>query len=197
MPTIVCDPRDLVFDGQALSAHGHRIDFVYRRVLINDILAHPAECDALLRAYEARAICMANTLRCKIPQNKAYYAILTDDQNNHLFSDAERDSIRRHIPWTRRVEDVKTTRNGKTVELLEFVRKNRENFVVKPNDEYGGAGVMLGWETSPQEWDSAIQTALAEREKAWVVQERIAVRREVFPYIEPQGGVAMRDMLVD
>ena len=197
VPTIVCDPRDLVFDGRALSAHGHRIDFVYRRVLINDILAHPAECDALLRAYEARAICMANTLRCKIAHKKAFFAVLTDDRNRHLFGDAERDLIRRHIPWTRRVEDAKTTRNGETIPLLEYVRANRENFVVKPNDEYGGTGVTLGWETNAQQWDEAIETALAQPDAAWVVQERIAIRREVFPYIEPQGGVAMRDMLVD
>jgi len=197
VPTIVCDPRDLLFDGQALSAHGRRIDFVYRRVLINDILARPAECEALLRAYETRAICMANTLRCKISHKKAFFAVLTDDRNSHLFNDAERDVIRHHIPWTRLVEDVKTTRNGETIELLEYVRANRENFVIKPNDEYGGVGVTLGWETGAPDWDAAIQTALAERDRAWVVQERIAVRREVFPYIEPQGGVTMRDMLVD
>ena len=60
-------------------------------MLINDILEKPAECDALLRAYEARAVCVANTFRCKIPHKKAFFAILTDDRFAHLLTDGERD----------------------------------------------------------------------------------------------------------
>jgi hypothetical protein len=197
VPALVSDPRDLSFDGRALSAQGQKIDLVYRRVLINDIVAHPAECAALVRAYDARAVCVANTFRCKIPHKKAFFAVLTDEQNSKLFSAAEHEIIRRHVPWTRRVEDVRTTRDGKTVQLLEYARANRENFVLKPNDEYGGTGVTLGWETDPSAWETAINKALAEPQKAWVLQERISVRRETFPYVDPQGGVSMRDMLVD
>ncbi len=194
---LVSDPRDLVFDGRALTTQGRKIDLVYRRVLINDIVSHPAECDALVRAYQSRAVCVANSLRCKIPHKKAFFAVLTDDRNEKLFSPGERELIRRHIPWTRRLEDTRTTRDGQSVELLDYVRRHRENFVIKPNDEYGGTGVTLGWETNASAWDAAIQKALAEPEKAWIAQERINVRREVFPYVEPGGGVTMRDMLVD
>ena len=74
--TLVCDPRDLEFDGKRLAAKGKKIDFVYRRVLINDIIARPKECAALLSAYESRAVCVANTLRCKIPHKKAFFAVL-------------------------------------------------------------------------------------------------------------------------
>ena len=68
--------------------------------------------------------------------------------------------------------------------------------MIKPNDEYGGTGVTLGWETSEADWDRALDRALAERARGWVAQEQIAVRRERFPICE-SGGVAMRDMLVD
>lgn len=197
IPALVSDPRDLVFDGRTLSAQGRKIDLVYRRVLINDIVSKPAECKALVQAYESRAVCVANTLRCKIPHKKAFFAVLTDERNENLFSAAEHALIRRHVPWTRRLEDTRTTRDGQTVELLKYVRANRDNFVMKPNDEYGGTGVTLGWETEPSAWDAAIEKALAEPDKAWVVQERIKVRREIFPYADAQGNVTMRDMLVD
>jgi hypothetical protein len=197
VPTIVCDPRELVFDGRSLSAQGKKIDLIYRRVLIHDILARPTECAALVSAYQARAVCVANTFRCKIPHKKAFFAVLTDDRNDALFTARERELIRRHVPWTRRLVAGKTTRYGETVDLLGFVRRHRSDFVLKPNDEYGGAGVLLGWEASESEWDAAIQRALAEGERSWVVQERIQVRREVFPYFEAGTGVAMRDMLVD
>ena len=67
--------------------------------------------------------------------------------------------------------------------------------MIKPNDEYGGAGVTLGWETSESEWDAAIARAVSEPH-GWVAQERIDVRRELFP-VCVDGAIEMRDMLVD
>src|SRR5207245_1482727 len=68
--TLVCDPRELEFDGRTLAAQGRKIDLVYRRVLINDIVARPAECAALVRAYEARAVCVANRVRAWVGQKR-------------------------------------------------------------------------------------------------------------------------------
>ena len=199
--TVVCDPKELAFGGDRLTALGQRIDLVYRRVLINDIVARPTECEALVNAYATGAVCVANSLTCKIPHKKAFFAVLTDEQNSALFSAPERDLIRRHIPWTRLLADSKTARDGESFGLLDYVRRRRNDFVLKPNDEYGGTGVLLGWEASESEWDAGIDRALADRaaanrNAAWVVQERIAVRREVFP-MQTERGVEMRDMLVD
>jgi uncharacterized circularly permuted ATP-grasp superfamily protein len=196
VPTIIADPRDLVFEGGRLTAHGHKIDLVYRRVLINDIIARPAECAALVAAYAAEAVCVANALSCKIPHKKSFFAVLTDERNDALFTPVERDLIQQHVPWTRLVADTKTTREGEAFGLLEYVRERRNDFVLKPNDEYGGKGVLLGWECSESEWDDALDRALAETDSAWVVQERINVRREIFP-MQTSGGIEMRDMLVD
>jgi hypothetical protein len=69
--------------------------------------------------------------------------------------------------------------------------------VLKPNDEYGGKGVLLGWETTSEAWDTALQSALRDPPGAWIVQERIAVRREIFPQFDAEGRVTMSDMLVD
>jgi uncharacterized circularly permuted ATP-grasp superfamily protein len=194
---VVADPRELEFDGRRLLAHGRKIDLVYRRVLINDILAKPNECDALVKAYAANAVCVANTFRCKIPHVKTFFAVLTDEQNGGLFSHDEQQLIRKHIPWTRVVADVGTAHYGEHIELLEFVRRERNNLVLKPSDEYGGTGVTLGWEADEAAWDAAIARALSAKDGAWIVQERIPIRREVFPFIAQVGRVDYRDMLVD
>ena len=186
VPTLVCDPRDLVFDGRALTAVGQRIDLVYLRVLINDIVSRPDDCRALVDAYRARAVCVANTLRCKIAHKKAFFAVLTDERYAPLFSRAELDVIAAHVPWTRVVRE----------QGAEDIRRRREQLVLKPNDEYGGTGVTLGWETTESEWDAAIERALAEADRGWVAQERIHVRREIFP-VCGDGGITDRDMLVD
>jgi len=197
VPTLISDPRELEWDGKSLVAQDKKIDLVYRRVLINDIVAKPAECAALVKAYSANAVCVANNFRCKLPHVKAFFALLTDEQNGALFSHSERELIRRHIPWTRVVADVKTAHYGEPIELLAFIRKQRENLVLKPSDEYGGSGVTLGWETSEGEWDEAIERALTAKNGAWIVQERIPIRREIFPYIVQAGRVDYREMLVD
>jgi uncharacterized circularly permuted ATP-grasp superfamily protein len=199
VPTIICDPRDLEYSQGNLVAQGRRIDLVYRRVLINDIIAREDECRALLDAYEQHAVCVANSLRCKIPHKKAFFAVLTDERHAELFSADERELVRQHIPWTAIVEDGPVSREGAIVDLLPLLRARRDRFVVKPNDEYGGTGVTLGWETSGSEWDAAIARAVAERERGWVAQERIAVRREPFPICDDGAirGVTARDMLID
>jgi hypothetical protein len=78
IPTLVADPRELEYDGKSLSAQEKKIDLVYRRVLINDLVAKPAECSALVKAYSAGVVCVANNFRCKIPHVKAFFAVLTD-----------------------------------------------------------------------------------------------------------------------
>jgi hypothetical protein len=196
VPTIVCDPRELQFAHGMLGANGVRIDLVYRRVLINDIVSRREECRALLEAYEHRVVCVANALRCKISHKKGFFAVLTDERRASLFTDRERDVIRRHVPWTTIVREGSVRRDGGDVDLIPYLRQHRDGLVIKPNDEYGGTGVTLGWETSEADWDAAIGRALAEQGRGWVAQARIPVRRETFPVCAAKG-VEMRDMLVD
>jgi uncharacterized circularly permuted ATP-grasp superfamily protein len=197
VPTVVCDPRDLEFDGRRLSVQGRAIQLVYRRVLVNDIVVRRDECRALLDAYASGTACVANSLRCKIAHKKAFFAVLTDPAHESLFTPAERTVIDAAVPWTRVVRDDTTDRNGAPAPLLDLARRDRERFVLKPNDEYGGKGVLLGWEASAGEWDGALDAALRDPPGTWVVQERIRVRREVFPQFDETGQVAMREMLVD
>jgi len=197
VPTLIADPRELEFDGKSLVAEEKKIDLVYRRALINDIVARPDECSALVRAYAANAVCVANTFRCKIPHVKAFFAVLTDEQNGALFSHRERELIKLHVPWTRVLADVNTAHYGEHIELLAFIRRERDNLVLKPSDEYGGSGVTLGWETDEAAWDAAIGRALSAKNGVWIVQERIPIRREVFPYVPQIGKLEFRDMLVD
>jgi uncharacterized circularly permuted ATP-grasp superfamily protein len=197
VPTIVCDPRDLEFDGRTLTGGGRRIDLVYRRCLINDIVDRPDECRALVDAYRTGTVCVANTLRCKLPHKKAFFSVLTDPRFASLFDPADRAAVAPHVPWTRLVRDGRATRGGQTVELLEYIRRHRRDLVLKPNDDFGGHGVTLGWEADEASWDAAIARAVAGADDAWVVQEKIRVRREPFPRFTPGEGAVIADMLVD
>jgi uncharacterized circularly permuted ATP-grasp superfamily protein len=197
VPTIVCDPRELMFGNGALTAQGTRIDLVYRRVLVNDVIARRDDCRALVDACAARVVCMANSFRCKLAHKKAFFALLTDPEHESLFSPAELAVVRSHVPWTRVLDDVEVDKGEWRGDLLELARAWREHLVLKPNDEYGGTGVTLGWELAEGEWIARLESALEDPYGTWVIQERIPVRREAFPQFDALGRVSMSDMLVD
>ena len=197
VPTVVCDPRDLTFENGALLAEERRIDLVYRRVLVNDIVSRSAECSALVRAYEARAVCVANSLRCKLAHKKAFFAVLTDPVNAAMFSREEQAIVRAGVPWTRLLSATMTEKDRRRADLPELAAQERERLVLKPNDEFGGKGVILGWETTDSAWRAGLDAALADPPGSWIVQERIPVRREIFPQFDADGRTTMRDVLVD
>ena len=174
----VADPTDLMYDGKWLSADGFRIDILYKRVVIHEFLTRFDRSHPLIRAYKDGNVCMANSFRTKLVHKKAGFAILSDPSYHYLFEPGELELIRRHIPWTRLVRPAITTFRGAEWELLSLISTHREEFVLKPNDDYGGHGVLLGWETNAEDWKGALRNAL---EKPYVVQERVKGLRTRIP----------------
>lgn len=193
-PTVIADPRELEFSNGKLRAGDFQIDVVYKRLLVNEFLEKVDECQALLKAYESQAVCVVNSFRGKLVHKKHLFGVLTDEQFSHFFTEREKELIGKHVPWTRRMEERHTEYDGKKVELLEFVRTNRERLALKPNDEYGGKGIFIGWQMSQSEWDSAIETSL---KGDYLVQQRVKTSREVFPYIKDDGNVDFIEQLID
>jgi uncharacterized circularly permuted ATP-grasp superfamily protein len=150
---------------------------------------------ALLNAYRAGAICMVNSFRSKLIHKKALFAVLTNQRHASLFSQAELDAIRAHVPWTRTVRDEHSDYGGEEIDLLSFIRGNNERLVLKPNDDYGGHGITIGWNVEPGEWDAAIEAALANGD--YLVQERVPTARETFPALTDDGRVEFAEQLVD
>jgi uncharacterized circularly permuted ATP-grasp superfamily protein len=123
---------------------------------------------------------MANGFGVQILQKKSLFAILSDPTFDLQFSPDVASAVRSHIPWTRKVRECKTGYQNQTVDLIPFILENREHLVLKPNSEYGGKGVVLGWEAGEPEWSNAINEAMS---ASYLVQERVPVGREVFPSI--------------
>ena len=194
-PSVICTPQELEFRDNRLSVNGLEIDIVYKRLLVNEYLPVIEDYPALLNAYRARAICMVNSFRSKLIHKKALFAVLTDQRRASLFSQAEQDAIRAHVPWTRIVRDEQSDYYGEQIDLLEFARRNSERMVLKPNDDYGGHGITIGWNVEQADWDAAIQKALADGD--YLIQERVPTARETFPALTSDGRVEFAEQLVD
>ena len=194
-PSVICTPQQLEFDGEMLSVDEFKIDIVYKRLLVNEYLPIMNEYPALINAYRAHAVCLVNSFRSKLIHKKALFAVLTDNKRAGLFVQAELDAIKSHVPWTRLVRDEQTEYKGREVDFLEFALANNERLVLKPNDDYGGHGITIGWNADKTEWGKALEEALENGD--YLVQERVPTAREVFPALSVEGKMEFAEQLVD
>jgi uncharacterized circularly permuted ATP-grasp superfamily protein len=177
-PALIVDPHDLEYNGDCLSADGLRIDIVYKRVIIHEFLNEFELDHPLVQAYRDGRVCMANSFRTKLAHKKSSFAVLSDPAYEYLFESGELDLIRKHIPWTRYVKPSRTDFQGSEVDLKTLMLNERQQFVLKPNDDYGGHGVILGWESDRQGWAEAVNAAF---QRPYVVQARVAVEKTSIP----------------
>lgn len=177
-PSILADPRQLDYRNGHLYSGDFRIDIVYKRVLVSELIDVMGLDNPIVRAARDHAVMVTNSFSAKLLAKKASLAFLSDERNEHLFSHDQLASIRAHIPWTRVVRDRKTLYHDEPIDLVSFIADHRERFVLKPNDEYGGKGVVLGWESSADGWEAALHQAL---NTPHVVQERVPTVRRPFP----------------
>lgn len=193
VPTVICTPGQLEYEQRKLRVDAFPIDVVYKRVIIHELLARCEDSHPLIRAYLRGDVCLVNSFRCKMLHKKAVFELLTDEVNANWFTSTEHDIIKHTVPWTRRVSERQTRHRGAVVDLVEHVRRNRQWFVLKPNDDYGGHGLSIGDRTTAAEWDTALAQAIA---GDYVVQEKIKLRTEVFP-VFCENGWAFQPMYVD
>lgn len=76
----------------------------------------------------------------------------------------DRHFVQRHIPWTRRTGRGEVEFEGRSWALAELAVKRQRDFVLKPLNNCGGEGVVLGRTAEPERWRSLIEAAVAERD---------------------------------
>ncbi|HEU4328342.1 MAG TPA: hypothetical protein VFS21_34710 [Roseiflexaceae bacterium] len=196
IPTLLADPSELRYEGGRLRAGDTPIDLVYRRVLQHEFLAAHNLDHPLVRAYADGAVCVVNPFRSKPVHTKLIMALLSDQDGaaHALLDEDERAAVQRHVPWSRLLREGVTRYGGERIDLLAFARSNRERLVLKPNDEYGGAGVLLGWETPQEHWEQALDAALG---APHIVQERVPLPEEHYPTWTPEQGLLYTPRYVD
>jgi glutathionylspermidine synthase len=193
--TIMADPRALEYRNGQLWVGNFRIDMIYKRVLWSELIQEMGIENPITAAIRDRAVFMTNSVSCKLMAKKASFAFLSDERNAPLFTSEQRAAIHNHIPWTRVIEERKTVYQGQEVDLLPFITERRDCFVLKPNDEYGGKGVIIGWECTLDEWNDALHHS---QTTPYVVQERAEGVQRPFPsYIDGRLDISPRNVDAD
>jgi hypothetical protein len=186
------DPTELTVKGEEVYYEGDGVDLVYRDYPVSDLIDLERQGkDMLPMRMLFRQNRVVSSIAAELDQ-KSCWEVLTDPQfTQRYFSGDERQVFRRHILWTRLLSDRRTLLpDGHTGDLLEYVRKEQETLVIKPNRSFGGQGVVIGHLLTRPEWETALEQALADKE-TWVVQKLASIPVSVFPVLGPDGKVAI------
>mgnify|MGYP002640141942 CR=1 FL=1 len=184
LPTVLADPRELEVRNGALWAGDTKINLVYRRVIWRELLNRKTDCQPLFDAVDQGLACVANPFRAKVAGNKAMLSFLRNPDHAHLFDAEENAVIERHIPWTAVLRHRPVRFEGRRADPFDLAVADKDGFVLKPLNAYGGRGVLMGDEASQTDWEQA----LAEAEGGgWCLQRRVNIPEAEFPVME--GGL--------
>lgn len=178
--TVIADPRELTFKGGKLYHKNTPLRLLLRRVFFDELLERLDEVEDLIKAYEARAVCMVNSLRSRLTGTKAIHAILTNPEYDHFFTDNENTVKKEYIPWTRRMSDARDFYGHKTNYLIDFLKDEKDSLVLKPQAGHGGKDVYIGSETRDEDWNAAMDRALKED---WTAQESVHIPITTVPVV--------------
>lgn len=195
LDTFLADPREMEIANGRLVAEGQAIDLIYRRTVIGEVLAIEDEAPAFFEAYAKSLAVFVNSFRCYLSEDKAFFAILTDERFASLLSEGERAFVATYVPWTRKVEERRTEWGGRTIELLPWIEEHRAQLVLKPTHGYGGDNVIVGSSVDDRRWSGAVQDASAKG--GWIVQERVLIPEEEFPVFDADGTLSFESLKVN
>jgi hypothetical protein len=184
---VLCDPRELTLEGDTLYAGDLPLSIVVRDT-IDELVLEPFwdEVQPLIEAHRKRQVLVLNPFCAMAADDKTLFEVLSDEAHAHLFSPEERAALDAHVPVTRRLFERRTTVDGAERDLLPWVRRHKDGFVLKPADGYGGFGIVIGAELATADWDKAVDAAL-KSERKYVVQEYVPLPSEPFPTFTDRG----------
>ena len=193
LDAVIDDPRRCEYRGGRLWSQGAPVDLIYKRVLISELIETCGLDHDVVRAVRDRVVCMVDGFHCKVLHKKASLAVLSDESNAALFDAGELAAIADCIPWTRVVRERRTSHGGAGVDLVPFILDRKDRMVLKPNDDYGGKGITLGWTVDDTAWAAAVRDAMS---APFIVQERVAIPSEPYPSWNGHG-VEVVDRMLD
>ncbi len=186
-------PEQLEYKNGVLRAGAFDVDLIYRRLSVQEFLLRFNLNHPLVQAYKDQKVCIVNSFRSEISHKRAMFALLTDEALTAKFPANERKAIKEHLPLTRMVKAGKVTWGEEVVDLLDYIHKNRENLLLRPNDDYSDLQSFIGSEHDETSWARAVREA---QRAPYVVQERSAPAKSVFPLMN-YGTLEFREMQVD
>lgn len=145
----VCEIRDLKYKDNALySPSGRKLDAIYRRAVTSDIMSHFDEVGDFIDAVRNESVCLVGGFCTQVIHNKIVFKILHDKETMELLSKEEQQFVKRHVPYTTRLTRSECD--------IDDIIKNKDKWLIKPEDFYGARGVYAGITHDLDEWTKLV-----------------------------------------
>ena len=181
--TIIVDPRWLEYRDGKLYYKEFRIDCIYRRAVTWEIIERAESVKPFIEAYLAGNVCVVGPLRSQIIHNKIIFALLHDEIKTPFLTEADRDFIKLHIPYTA-IFDINDA--GQVDDAI----ANKDKLVLKPMDKYASKGVRIGADYSTEEW---IRIINEEAKEEYLLQEFCRVPRVKMAFFNEENEVEFKE----
>jgi len=152
-------------------------------------LLHGIVTPGVMKAYTAGNLRLLNGPMTGVLSNKLNLALLSEHEDSGVFSSEERETIKKYIPWTRKIIPGETSYRGEKIILENFLITNKDKLVIKAPLGLGGQRVGIGQGMFRREWENLVKTAL--RKKDFLVQELVESPRGL--YQQGEDGCAYHD----
>ncbi len=175
-----CPVDELVYRDGRVWLGERAVDVVYRLFVIDNLRKPeaPGYVEPMLAGAERGEVAIFAPLDAELYGTKGALGLLSDEAHRSVFSADELESLDRILPWTRILRPGPVTVRGRTVDVVAHALAAREDLVLKPTADFGGAGVVLGWQVDDDEWRRHIESS---QDGSFVLQERVRPIPELFP----------------
>lgn len=165
--------KDLESKNDFLYVKNEKVDVAYRVFLNDDVKSNYSNITPILDAYRKNNLILINGLHTELYSSKYIFSLLHDKTSLSILTSDERETVLRCVPKSLFVRDVNITE----------LEQNKNNFVLKPIDGYGGRGIHMGWNKTQNEWDD-ILADIVTKDKKYIAQERISYNNDYNYYVE-------------
>jgi hypothetical protein len=150
---VITDPRRFTYSrggsGRRLMLKSTGIDLVYRRAVNFECFDRAAEIKPLIEAYRNGDVCMIGPFRSQLLHNKNVFRVLRHPDVFDLFTPEEQELVRKRIPQTYLLSED-------TAGHYSVVR-DREAWLIKPEDRYAAKEVMAGRDCTGEQWQLLLE----------------------------------------
>lgn len=180
----ICDLKDLKLKEGNLYTSSEQIHIVYSKS--DPLMLEFDKLSDLKTAVENKTVSLVNSFPAMyIGESKLILGLLQDEyfQKKYL-NEKHIEMINKHIPWTKKLMNIKTFYHEKEIDLLNYIRDNKNDFVIKVDNETRGANIFIGKDTSQEKWKELIST---KQDSNWLVQEYCKIPTIRVPMLNNQG----------
>jgi hypothetical protein len=199
IPAVHADPRELRVKGEEILVGDMPVDVLYRDSEISgyiELEADGHDVSGMKTAF------MRNQVVSSIAgdfDHKSVFEILTTPEFAKMFTKKQQQIFEKHVLWTRIVSERKSTGlEDEPIDLVPWLRRNKDRLILKPNRSFGGEGIVIGPHVDLAAWDQAIGNALEEdleETGGTVAQRYVEVRTKDFPVLT-EDGIALEEFYV-